>query len=139
MTEAIKNKQADELSVMFSLILQQARFGSVVIENESKLKSNELLDNIINIAPEIEKGTTTDDLNEKFSAINKCLLVLWKYIREMLNDNQQNGQNGNQSNDSDNSQSNQQQSTQNVMNSLNQGYRLPYVSNPDFLFPYNLH
>ena len=44
LTEAIKNKQADELSVMFSLILQQARFGSVVIENESKLKSNELLD-----------------------------------------------------------------------------------------------
>lgn len=123
LTEAIKNKQADELSVMFSLILQQARFGSVVIENESKLKSNELLDNIINIAPEIEKGTTTDDLNEKFSAINKCLLVLWKYIREMLNDNQQNGQNGNQSNDSDNSQSNQQQSTQNVMNSLNQGVK----------------
>ncbi len=76
---------ANALKVMMSLILQFARYGDFVIENDEEIStSNEFLIKMEELTNTIVIGCTTDDLEEKYTAINKCLLVLWPYIKEIL-------------------------------------------------------
>ena len=75
----------DALKIMMSLILQFARYREFVIEDDEKIAStNEFLLKVGELSNTIVVGSTTDDLEEKYAAINKCLMVLWPYIKEIL-------------------------------------------------------
>ncbi len=93
------------IELMFSLILRFARYGELVIENDEQIQDNEFIQNLNQISSSIERGSTTDSLEERYTSINTCIMTLWKYISEFLNDDEQSS---GDSSDSDNSQSNGQ-------------------------------
>lgn len=116
MMKSLDNGTANKLSIMYSLILQFARYGKVVIEDESKIEDNELLDKLYNISYRIQQGCTTDDIDIKYNAINQCVLTIWEYIKEMLEKQDSEAGSGDvssnhQSQSNENSSNNQNSST----------------------------
>ncbi len=104
------------VEVMLSLILSFARYGEVVIEDDVKAENNEFIQKLNSLAPDIMRGSTTDSIEEKYTAINACITVLWSYIRDMLSDEQPNNgsdsnSKGNQDRNDNGSQGDQSDST----------------------------
>ena len=126
MTKAYDEKKTTALELMLSLILEFARYGNVVIEDDIATQDNEFLQKLKDLSPLIMKGCTTDDLEEKYTAINSCIIALWPYIKEILNEssdaNQENDDSSNGSgnnSDSSGSNSNSGSSSGNSQNSGN--------------------
>lgn len=84
------------LSVMFSVILEYARYGGVVINDPDTCtpSTNVFLGKLERLKGVIDKGCSTDSLEEKFTCINSLLIELWPFIQELLQETPQSGMSG---------------------------------------------
>ena len=73
------------LEIMYSVILQTARFGEALSDDiETAILTNEYAQKIPRFAPDLEAAKTTDDPWVKYTRLNRIVLILWPYIRQML-------------------------------------------------------
>ncbi|MCD8181552.1 MAG: VWA domain-containing protein, partial [Firmicutes bacterium] len=122
MMKSLENGKLNKLSVMYSVILQFARFGSVIIEDDTDIHENEFINKLDNISHSIQDGCNTDDLTVKYSAINNCVLTLWPFIKELVNESEnQNSQNGNDENSGNSSQNQSEEENSNSSQSQSEG------------------
>lgn len=127
-----KGSGYEPLAIMFNLILQFARFGEVIMEDSVAGFKNEYMQSLVKLAQPLDIARYTDNTAEKFSQINRLLLVLWPYIKKVLDEvdkSQQNQQGQSQQSQSQQGQQQQgpqgskkvpsQQAIQSVLNQLN--------------------
>lgn len=131
--EMMDNPKIDSLSIMFNLLLQYARFGEFVTEDFNKAVNLEPVKKLIKLAPVFEKARFTDDTEVKFSCLNQAVLFLWPYIKEKLeefeenkNDESNSGESndsksGNSSNSSGSNTSQKSSAAQSVLEKLKSG------------------
>lgn len=72
------------LEAMFSLSLQFARFGEVVMEDYDTAVKTEYVQKLFRLAQPLELARYTDSTEEKYSQINKIVFALWPYIKDVL-------------------------------------------------------
>lgn len=77
-------ESGENLTLMYSCILQIARFGEVYM-TEEKSRNSDFMQKVYRIAPDIYIARETDDIKERFSRINQIVLNLWPYIKDELN------------------------------------------------------
>ncbi|MBQ7673252.1 MAG: VWA domain-containing protein [Alphaproteobacteria bacterium] len=116
------------LQIMYSCILQYARYREFIINDEDAIKEKEFYNKVVELKPTIELGCSTDDLYEKFSCINDCIYVLWEYIIATLqqdnedeNSDASSSQGGNGSGDGQQSSSSASNESSDNQNSDGQG------------------
>lgn len=73
-----------EFSMMFSLLLYYARYGKILIKDENAAKDNNFIKILESLATYVKDGCTTDDLDEKFTAINSCILGMWSLLKDNM-------------------------------------------------------
>lgn len=85
-----------DLSKLYWLMLEYARFENILVKDEAFFQSDPLMRCVISMAKPIATARWTDDLRIRFTAINQMLLTLWPYIKAELDklDDQPNPQNG---------------------------------------------
>lgn len=126
------NPNADKLAVLYGLMLQYARFGEVVCEDEQNLSKYEPMTKIMTLSSVIDSAVGTDNHKTRGGYINQIMFTFWPYIRDELDKQQQssggqpgdpnnNGQNGQGSNQSSNSNNGSNNAVQSVLNSMAQG------------------
>ena len=130
----VKAGKLTELQMMFNLMLQYIRWGSVHFVNEKTEEKSAYLNDIYDLSKEIFVAKSTDKTEEKFSVMNRMVLKFWPYLKKELENQQNNSGNNGQQNQNpqsggQNQQNNQQnqsqqplteQQIQNIMNQLSQ-------------------
>lgn len=98
-----EDEENNKIGIMFSLILQYARFGEIPVQSERTLVKSSFYRTLSLAMPYIDNARYTDDSLEKYSNINQVLYFLWDYIKDILKeDNPDNSSNGNSSSDTNN-------------------------------------
>ncbi len=70
-------------SIMGNLILQYCRTGTI---NNVSGYNGEYLDSLEDCIPYIEDALYSDDIRDRFHATNHMLVILWKYIKPLVDD-----------------------------------------------------
>jgi len=76
--------ESKPLEIMYSLCLQFARFGEIIAADINKAYRSEYMQKMMELSNALEVARYTDDIEEKFSQINRLVLVLWPYIKDVL-------------------------------------------------------
>ena len=84
--EAVQEGKLSKLSAFFNTLLTYSRFGRVPMTDESLWQTSEILKAIASVDAEITTAATTHDANERWNCLNKIVLTAWPFIRESLND-----------------------------------------------------
>ncbi|WP_191396127.1 hypothetical protein [Flavonifractor sp. An306] len=84
MAENIVAGDSSDLSKLYWLMLEYARFETILVKDDSFFQSDPLMRCIVSMAKPIATARWTDDLKIRFGAINQMLLALWPYIKKEL-------------------------------------------------------
>lgn len=83
-----------ELEVVFSLILQFARFGEINARSEKAVQSSRLSQTMWACAPDLDQARQTDDSKVKYQCYNRVLLKLWPILAKAIQEEEQKQKNG---------------------------------------------
>lgn len=90
MEKAVTGKgAAEELSLMFTLILQFARFGEINVRNEKTLKQSRFSQLLWECAPDLDQARQTDSSKVKYCCYNRVLLKMWPLLSDAINEAEQ--------------------------------------------------
>lgn len=90
MEKAVTGKgAAEELSLMFTLILQFARFGEINVRNEKTLKQSRFSQLLWECAPDLDQARQTDSSKVKYCCYNRVLLKMWPLLSNAINEAEQ--------------------------------------------------
>lgn len=89
----INQGKTDKLTAAYDAVLQLSRFGSVFMFNDSLWHSNEILRSLKQCAVVIEDAVCEDSLEKRYGFMNRIVLYLWPYIRELLEKAKSEGKN----------------------------------------------
>ena len=76
-----------EFSIMVNLILQYCRSGTI---NNLSNYTGPFLDRLEDCTPYIENSIYSDDIKDRFYATNHLLVILWEYIKPLIEETKQN-------------------------------------------------
>lgn len=96
LAEVGKNGVTD-LAVMYSAILQFARFGEVVADDPEKFMNSEFGRKLSGLSKDVMLARYTDNPVSRAGYINNIVLMLWPWIKEELDRLQQQNSQGSQS------------------------------------------
>ncbi|MCL2841445.1 MAG: hypothetical protein FWE05_11835, partial [Defluviitaleaceae bacterium] len=88
LSEQIDDEKIKPLSIAFSLVLQYARFGD--INNPDRLE-NEYTEVLYRCTDYIDEAVYSEDVNMRYNAANKIMLNLWFFIKQALDNGENNG------------------------------------------------
>lgn len=109
--ENIIAEPGSDLSKLYWLMLEYARFETISVRDEAVFQTDPLLRCIVSMARDIATARWTDDQKVRFGAINRMMLSLWPYIKAELDaqDNQKpNNEQSSGSHEGDQKQAGQQ-------------------------------
>ena len=89
MEQNLKNGDIDVLAVFYGTLLQYSRFDYVSMADESLWQVSDILNKIYECSRDIEICTWTDRMETRWSHMNNIVLSIWPYIRDLLNDVQE--------------------------------------------------
>lgn len=85
--ESIKKiKEEPDLSVVFSFILQYARFQKIYMEFPGITGNDPIFSDFEKVKPVIDAARRSDDIFSRVSYINQILIFLWSYIKKEIKD-----------------------------------------------------
>ena len=87
--EAMIEAKTPELTIMYALLLQYARFYDIVLESQDSWNT-EFGKKLQVLIPIIVDSRFTESTEERYRGINQILLNLWPYIKTSLNEAEQN-------------------------------------------------
>ena len=139
--EDVNNKKAKKFAAFYDALLEFSRFDTIEMSDKSLWNKSDILQTIQSVSGEIEAANGTSNVAERYTAMNRIVIAVWKYIKEELqeeqkkkesnqnqnqnNQNQQNTNSGNnnqqQNNGSQQSSGKQQQQSQNSQQASNDG------------------
>lgn len=117
MEQMIAEEKLTRLQAMYNLILQYARFGSVIYMDDTVFSKSELIKNLLKLGPHCDAARVTDDMEMRYHHMHYIVIALWPYIEEELEKYNNNQQQQNQSQDA----GNQQQGNSNASGSQSSG------------------
>lgn len=82
--ENIIAEPESDLSKLYWLMLEYARFETISVRDEALFQTDPLMRCIVSMAGDIATARWTDDLKVRFGAINRMFLSLWPYIKAEL-------------------------------------------------------
>ena len=75
-------KDADGLSVMYTLLLEYIRFYDIIVLDD-KTRNNEYAKKTEELAPILNQARFTNSTEEKMALINRIILKLWPYVKDL--------------------------------------------------------
>lgn len=81
------DREYKEFSIMVNLILQYCRSGTI---NNHSNYTGPYLDCLEDCVPYIEQSLYSDDIKERFHATNQLLVLLWEYIKPLIEETKEN-------------------------------------------------
>lgn len=84
--QAMVREEWSEVSRLLNLVLQQARYGSIILDDEEEPVDDRVWDAFQTVIPFIEEGTLACNAKDLYRAINQILIRVWDIIKDLIQD-----------------------------------------------------
>ena len=86
--DLISKEDIKPLTIMFQLLLELARYDTFIALDQDKAMENEYVKKLCDLSPYLEVAREEDDYKTRSQQINRCMIVLWPYLKDAMEESQ---------------------------------------------------